>query len=309
MIEVIIKEKGLNFSRFIGIDWSGARDPRRGLKIAECFPGRAVPQIVPKGGSKGWRRREVLDWLIDLNSRGEPLIAGFDFAFAYPYCDEKAYFPGHGHTPDNVEVLWGLIDSVCRDAEGFYGGPFYLTQDAPFADYLLYMNYKGKKYRPRMRVADDLCAKMAGNPAPVFKCVGPESVGIGSVAGMRFLYAVKSKSNKDFSIWPFQRENQGRSVIVEIFPRYFYILAGANPRQWHNRTEVNKALKYFDSEPLPPGLEIESEDQIDAIVSAAAIRHLAGKPKIWQPAGLNECARAHEGWIFGVTSDREDKEL
>lgn len=245
-------------------------------------------------------RKEVLDWLINQNDRGERLIAGFDFAFAYPYCDKQAYFPGHDRTPVNVEALWGLIDSVCQDAEGFYGGPFYLTQDAPFADYLLYMNYKGKKYQPRMRIADDLCAKMAGNPAPVFKCVGPESVGIGSVAGMRFLHEVSTKLNKDFSIWPFHRENQGRSVIVEIFPRFFYILAGANPRAWRNRSEVNNALRHFDSGDLPSDLEIESEDQMDAIISAAAIRHLASKAKTWQPAGLNKCARAHEGWIFGL---------
>ncbi|MCL4500540.1 MAG: hypothetical protein M1438_01630 [Deltaproteobacteria bacterium] len=286
----------MNFDRFIGIDWSGAKDPRRGLQIAQCFQGRAVPQIVRNKKSNGWRRRDVLDWLVEINK--EKVIAGFDFAFAYPYCDERAYFPGHHDSPKSYKSLWKAIDSICGG--DFYGGPFYKKNNAKFSDYLLYSTYTGKKYKPRMRITDNLCAKLAGNPSSVFKCVGPESVGIGSVAGMRFLHEVSTKLNKDFSIWPFHRENQGRSVIVEIFPRFFYILAGANPREWQNRSELNNALKYYDSEELPSNIKIESEDQIDAIISAAAIRYLANNPKTWQPAGLNNCARAYEGWIFGL---------
>ncbi len=151
-----------------------------------------------------------------------------------------------------------------------------------------------------MRIADNLCAQKAGNPASVFKCIGPESVGIGSVAGMRLLHYIRNRLSKDFLIWPFQSEDNGRSVIVEIFPRFFYILSGANPREWRNRQNVNKALKWFDSEALPPDQGLASEDQIDAMISSAALRHLAGDPNIWQPAGLTDCARAYEGWIFGV---------
>lgn len=290
----------LNFDRFIGIDWSGAKDPRRGLGIAQCFRGQGVPRIVPNNGTRGWRRKEVLDWLIGLNRAGERLVAGFDFAFAYPYCDAQAYFPGHRHTPEKAKSLWELIEAVCRDAEDFYGGPFYLTRAAPFADYLLYQKYKGKKYQGRMRITDNRCNKLTGNPSSVFKCVGPESVGSGSIAGMRFLHQVNSRLREDFQIWPFQPEDNGRSVIVEIFPRFFYILAGASPRAWRNRDNVNQVLKYFDSEVLSPDFTSESEDQIDAIISAVAIRRLAGNPETWNPAGLTDCARIYEGWIFGV---------
>ena len=67
-------------------------------------------------------------------------------------------------------------------------------------------------------------------------------------------------------------------------------------------TIVNEVLRHFDSNSLPPDTRtIESKDKIDAIISAAAIRHLASNPNTWQPAGLkNECARTYEGWIFGV---------
>jgi hypothetical protein len=289
-----------NFQRFIGIDWAGARDPRRGLAVAQCSLDRGAPQIVLNEGASGWRRREVLDWLLQITNRGERLVAGFDFAFAYPYCDAGDYFPGDDGSPESLEALWATVDEICREADDFYGGPFYLNQDAPFADYLLYQNYRGNQYSPRLRITDSLCAERAGNPASPFKCVGPESVGIGSVAGMRLLHEVNSNLNKDFSIWPFQRGSKGQSVIVEIFPRFFYIMAGADPRAWRNRDNVNRALAWYDSEALPADLTLETEDQVDAMVSAAAIRHLATNRDTWNPPGLSDCARNYEGWILGV---------
>jgi hypothetical protein len=290
----------LNFERFIGIDWSGAENPGRGLQVAQCFQDNAVPQIVLKRESLNWRRRDLLDWLVQINRQGERIIVGIDFAFAYPYCDEKAYFPGHEFKPKDVKSLWNKIDFSCQEAPDFYGGPFYKSQNAPFSDYLLYQKYKGKKYSNRMRITDNRCAKLAGNPSSVFKCVGPESVGSGSVAGMRLLHHISLQLNTTFLIWPFQRDDNARSLIVEIFPRFFFKLAEVNPREWRNRDTVNNALEFFGSDILPSNVGIESEDQIDAIISAAAIRHLAGKPNSWQPSGLNECARAYEGWIFGV---------
>lgn len=290
----------MNFTHFIGIDWSGARNPGRGLEVAQCPLGTAVPQIVPNRDAGNWRRAKVLDWLIQLNKKGKKVLVGFDFAFAYPYCDKEAYFHGHDGTPEDAESLWELIDDICQDARDFYGGPFYLNQDAPFSDYLLYQTYRGNRYSPRKRKTENLCTEMGGNPASVFKCVGPESVGIGSLAGMRLLHRVNSHLNRDFIIWPFQDLDNRRSVFVEIFPRLFYKLAGQNPREWRNRDTVNNALKWFGSDELPPDLTIESEDQIDAIISAAALRHLSKDPRTWQSEKLTKCARDFEGWIFGA---------
>lgn len=292
--------EGGHFNRFIGIDWSGAKDPRRGLQAAQCFQGTAVPQIVINGKPRNWRRAAVLDWLVQIHQTGEKVLAGFDFSFAYPYCDEKAYFPGHDQTPKNAESLWKLVDAVCQGAGDFYGGPFYLTQDAPLADYLLYMNYKGRCYSNRMRITDGRCIKHGGNLNSVFKCVGPESVGIGSIAGMRMLHHIKNHLNKNFLIWPFEKPDNSRSVIGEIYPTLFFRLAGQNTKTWRNRETINHALKYFGSDSLPDDIRIESKDEVDAIISAAAIRHLASNPNTWQPAELSGCAEVFEGWILGV---------
>lgn len=280
-----------NINRFIGIDWSGAENPGRGIQMAECSKGDSVPEIVSNNGKSSWRRMEVLNWLIQRHNNGERFVAGFDFAFAYPYCDMGAYFPEHRNTPRNVESLWNLVDSICNPGD-FYGGPFY--KPPPFCGYLLYQTYTGWNYKDRMRITDNLCS---GNPTSVFQCLGAESVGIGSIAGMRMLHHIKTNLNKDFQIWPFEKENNGRSVIVEIYPTLFYRLAGQNTR---NHETMNNALKYFCSDPLPSDQKVKSKDEIDAIISAAAIRHLAGNHNTWQPATLSEDARKFEGWIFGV---------
>lgn len=284
------------FNRFIGIDWAGAENPGRGIQVAQCFRGSACPEIVSNRESTNWRRREVLDWLVQINNQGTRIVAGIDFAFAYPYCDERAYFPGHKDSPKSFKSLWKIIDSICNPGD-FYGGPFY--KPPPFCDYLLYQTYKGARYKGRLRLTDSLCSS---NPASVFKCVGAESVGIGSIAGMRMLHYINTHLNKDFQIWPFEKENNGRSVIIEIYPRLFFKLADQNvSRGWSDLSLVNKVLEHFKSNPLPRDTKvIKSKDEIDAIISAAAIRHLAANPDIWNPPGLNECARLYEGWIFGV---------
>lgn len=292
-----------NFDKFIGIDWSGAKDPRQGLKVAECSQGTTVPQIRPNRQKGNWRRMEVLDLLVNLHKEGKKVHAGFDFAFAYPYCDKGAYFPEHKRSPKTVEALWKTIDEICHDSTDFYGGLFYIPQDAMFGEYLHYTFKKGKKYEARFRETDASCKKIKGCvPSSVFKCLGAASVGIGSIAGMRMLHYIKCYLNKDFQIWPFEKADDGRSVIVEIYPASFFRLAGQNPRNWRNPAVVNDALEYFGSQPLPSDQRFESKDEIDAIISAAAIRHLANKPNhnIWQPAALSEDARKFEGWIFGV---------
>ena len=76
--------KSSNFHRLIGIDWSGAKDPRRGLRVAQCFQGTAVPQIVLNSDGGNWRSKEILDWLIKLNNRGGKGTRGFDSPLPIP---------------------------------------------------------------------------------------------------------------------------------------------------------------------------------------------------------------------------------
>ena len=63
---------------------------------------------------------------------------------------------------------------------------------------------------------------------------------------------------------------------------------------------VDAALAAHDSLPYA-GPPLDIEDKADAVVAAAALRHLSGDPAVWRaPSG--EPAARWEGWIFGVES-------
>jgi len=247
-------------------------------------------------------RYELVDWIIrEANQRR--ILVGADFAFAYPYCDRSAYFPRHHNkSPESAAALWQAVDTICHDEPDFYGGPFYRTEDAPFSMYLLYQKYTGSEYdnnRHRLRTTEQVCKDMGTPPTCTFKCVGPDQVGSGSAAGMRVLHFLAKNHSGTISIWPFDSVSQSRSTLVEIFPRLFFAIAGRKPRKWKVNDTVNAVLKHFGSEPLIQDISKYSEDEIDAIVSAAALRELSSNPKFWHPQGLDMKTQRFEGWIFG----------
>lgn len=290
------------FEKFIGIDWSGAKGPcLKKLQVAVCKPGGSLPELHPPPKGKHWHRDELVDWIIkEANQRR--ILMGADFAFAYPYCDKNAYFPGHHESPESALALWQKIDSICRDERHFYAGRFYKTKDAPYSMYLLYQKYKGPDYdnnRHRLRTTEQACKNMGTLPTCTFKCVGPDQVGSGSAAGMRVLHFLATNHSGTISIWPFDSVSQSRSTLVEIFPRLFFAIAGRNPQNWKVNDTMNAVLKHFGSEPLMQDVTKYSEDEIDAIVSAAALRALSCHMEFWNPESLDEETRRFEGWIFG----------
>ncbi|MBM85133.1 MAG: hypothetical protein CMM47_03820 [Rhodospirillaceae bacterium] len=287
-----------DFDVFLGIDWSGARGPKLpGLQIAEAKPGNAAPGLVDPPVGRWWTRRVVLEWLIDRMARGR-VLAGFDFAFAYAFGDEGAYFPGEGSQPDHAFALWDMIEGVCEVAPELYGAPFYQRDDLPWHRYFLSPRGKGDLYRFRQRKVETACAAITA-PHPVMKCVGSANVGTGSLAGMRFLHHLKSRLGDDVTIWPFEAFGGG-SVVVEIFPRLFFKLARANPRAWTDQTVLNRALAHYGSRPVAADWVPAREDEPDALVSAAALRALDPVPEVWQTPFCDRVATRAEGWIFGV---------
>jgi hypothetical protein len=234
-----------------------------------------------------------------------PVLAGFDFAFTYPFCDRGVYFPGHPESPGDVRQLWAAVERICAAAPEFYGGPFYTDRSAPFAEYLCYQTYTGGKFdNRRLRVSERLCAKMGARPCCAFKCVGSDGVGAGSLAGMRMLHYLATRHADRFSVWPFEPANGGKSALLEIFPRLYFRLAGQDPRRWSVRSAVNQTLAFYDSHPLPGRTDLPTEDEVDAVVAAAALRRLAKDPGIWHPDEMDDQAAEFEGWIFGVARFR-----
>ncbi|MEC7571968.1 MAG: hypothetical protein VX394_07930 [Pseudomonadota bacterium] len=286
-----------SFDMFVGIDWSGARGPRlRGLQVAACRPGKAAPVLVPPPGGGYWTRRAVHDWLLALRADGHRVLAGIDFAFAYPRHDRGAYFPGVAASPATAPALWALVEELCADAEDFYGGPFYRDRRRPFHAYLNAPGHRGHLFESRRRLTELQCRRITA-PSPVFNCVGPASVGIGSLAGMRLLHALTEAANPAVA-WPFAPP-MASLTVVEIFPRLYFKLVGADPRAWADPDNLAAAITGWDSAP-PASARVASEDEADALIAAAALRRLADRPAVWSAPAAAGPAAGLEGWIFGV---------
>lgn len=287
------------FERYIGIDWSGAKGSHlRGLQVALCERGTSPPKLITPASGGDWHREKLIRWVIE-EAANTRILVGADFGFAYPYLDKGAYFPEYPESPKSALTLWQTIEKICSNEPDFYAGPFYKSPDAPLREYLHYPRHKGSHFNHRLRRTERAATSIHATPACMFKCIGKGQVGVGSAAGMRALHFFATNHNNILSIWPFDSLVESKSILVEIFPRLFFTLAKKDPQKWSDISTVNAVLKHFGSEPLMQGATIGSEDEVDAIVSAAALRFLSCSVSAWHPQGLDEETQRLEGWIFG----------
>lgn len=289
------------FEIFIGIDWSGARRSRNNkIRVAVCEPGESTPVLVMPSDGMNWSRDATVRWLIH-EVKQKRVLAGIDFAFAYPYCDRNSYFPLHRSVPKSASILWRTVETICEAEPDFYGGSFYRNRTTKFSEYFCVPPHKGRYFDSRrLRKTEQVCANKGVRPASPFKCIGPDQVGPGSVAGMRVLHLLHTSHGKTLSIWPFDNLVADKSTLVEIFPRLFFAIAGQSPQGWKDEQVINAVLQYYLSKPLPYQKSTTySEDDIDAIISAAALRYLSRYGDVWFSQDMDDETRTHEGWIFG----------
>ena len=104
------------FARYAAIDWSGAKGVRhKGIAVALCERGDAVPRLVHPPGGGFWSRLAVADWLIGAAAEA-PTLFGFDFSFAPPFVAREAYLPGDD-VPVTGPEFWAYVDHVCDDPD------------------------------------------------------------------------------------------------------------------------------------------------------------------------------------------------
>ncbi len=283
------------FDKFIGIDWSGDKNTfQKGISVAECPRGNKVPQIVKPSHNKYWTRSSLIEWLYKEIKLQRNLI-GFDFAFSYPFYDRCCYFPGIKDSPINSEKLWKLIEDSNIKAKNFYGGEIWVNKT--YGKFFNSPKLKGSLFSSRRRYTEILAKKKILSPSPTFNCVGPGAVGTGTLAGMRILNSLKNKAK----IWPFDKINfSTKTVVVEIFPSYYFRLSKIKPEKkvGYAIENINKSLEFYNSKPLKKNYIIGGPDQDDAdsIISSAALRFLSADEKNWNVPNSSK----KEGWIFGV---------
>ena len=285
------------FDRFIGIDWSGALDPRRKIQVAEYVPANDhTVRLVdrPRGPAAAWRRQDVFEYLQQQVRLGTALI-GLDFAFAYPYCYRQAYFPGEPESPPDPLQLWETVEQYCGGVGNLYGGPFYRDLASPFRRYHRYPGYEGDLFENRFRITEQEAQRRLDlNPTSIFDCIGPAQVGPGSVAGMRLLLRIHNET--EACIWPFDvNAIPNRPTVVEIYPRLF-LRHAQNADIAPTAGSINQLCAHFGANLQdPPGNP--TGDKRDALVSAAGMGWFAHQALNRQ---VPPCPATFEGWIFGV---------
>lgn len=265
----------MKFERFVGIDWSGAEKPKKGIQVAEVIVGEPTPKLTEPGNYHfNWRRQDVFDYVMALAKDSMPTIIGLDFSFSLPYIDRDAYFPEAENPPKTALGLWSLVETQCEGIDDFYGGNF-IKPGGKYSKYFMWQTGRGSSYAERYRASERQARYMGYNPTSTFKCVGPGQVGTGAMAGMRWLLSLKNILGDSIQIWPFDANETANLRIVEIYPRIF--------------------LRQFDAE----NLIWNSDDERDALISSKALSEIANMPESWQ---IDEAANvlAKEGWIFGV---------
>lgn len=280
-----------HFSRYIAIDWSGAKGSRhKGIAIAEAR-GDAPPRLVRPGHI--WSREEVLRWLVREAAR-EPTLFGFDFSFAPPIVERGEYLIGESGVPKTAREFWAYVDARCDDEdlgaasflERAHRRHFYFgIADGVKADFV------------RFRQCDArLNAQGGRKTASAYDAIGAAQVAKASFSGMRFLHHLEGK----VAIWPMDSLPERGSAVVEIYTRIYLRRSGLTGVKLRSRAALNLALEGLGSPRAR--LRFEPNDhQTDALVTAAGMRALATtEPRAFDPEGLTPEIAQSEGWTFGV---------
>jgi hypothetical protein len=270
----------LRFSRFVGIDWSGAVGLRHpAVQIAVCEAGNDAPRLVlPPSGI--WSRTGVLEWLGSLS--GDVLVgmdAGFGFAAVPPFT---------GPARD----LWAEIDTVAA-ADPDLGGHSFIAHRRD--SFWMGASDGPRHLRAHLRVTEQVyAASKLGVPTSNFVLLGASQVGKATLSAMRLLHRLQ------WPVWPFDPLPPNGPVILEIYAQAFARMGGVRGKL-RDRATLDAVLAVLGSTPMPPDFTDCFPDHVgDALITAAGLRGIAPQPRWWQPPALTPSLAATEGWTFGV---------
>jgi hypothetical protein len=277
-----------NFDCFVGIDWSGDKKTwQKGLKIAVATPGSSPPKLVSGPGPKGrWSRTTAAGFLGELVNQKRVLV-GLDFAFGFPPLPQSMA---------NLLLDWQYVEEFCGSDNNFYGGRFFRDANAPHSKFVNSPWIPKDCYSANhLRTTEQAAKQTKGaTPQSIFNACGPAQVGPSSISGMRTLLNLRHLHGQKLSIWPFDELYDSKSIIVEVFPRYFPLSRNLSPNL-SDHANLNTALVAFNSGPVVTAPA--SEDEGDALLAAAALRDLCTEAALFSLPGH---LIRNEGWIFGV---------
>ena len=196
------------FTRYIGIDYSGAETPIASLKGLRIYLARgdAAPAEVqpPPSLKKYWTRRGIAEWLVDQLSENSPTLVGIDHGFSFPL----RYFEAHSLKPD-----WpAFLDDFQRHW--------------PTDDNHTYVDFvrEGAAGNGAARMGDArwrrLTEERAGSAKSVFHFDVQGSVAKSTHAGIPWLRFIRERLGARVHFWPFDGWDipAGRSAVAEVYP-------------------------------------------------------------------------------------------
>ena len=256
------------FSRYIGIDYSGAETPLRSLKGLRVYAAgpSGVPIEVdpPPGPKKYWTRRGIAHWLAETLAQGPPALVGIDHGFGFP----MAYFQKYGLGPDWTAFLRDFTDHWPTHADFTY------VQSVR-------IGYTGNGRARTGKATWRRLADQRARAKSVFHFDVPGSVAKSTHAGLPWLLHLRERLGEKLHFWPFDGWDppEGRSVVAEAYP--------------------SLVRHRF---PVPARL---TQDQLDAYVIAAWMQKadLSGELGAYFQPDLSESERriaSVEGWILGL---------
>ena len=260
---------GPGFEAYIGIDYSGAATPERGLTGLRVYEAgrRGPPREIrlESTGRRHWNRRALAAWLEARLLRRDRVIVGIDHGLGFP----RAWFDAHGLTTD-----WaGFLADFCH----------HWPTDQP--DTRVESIRRGECGDGLARRGDARWRRHTERPVgakSVFHFDVPGSVAKSTHAGLPWISRLRERLGERLHAWPFDgwMIPADRCVIAEIYPSLW---AADYPR------------------------EQRSADQQDAYSVARALQEAdrAGGLDAYlnPPIGADSAAAAaYEGWILGVTT-------
>jgi hypothetical protein len=255
-----------HFSRYIGIDYSGAQTPDsalKGLRIYLATPEDAPQEILPPlGAKKYWSRRGIAEWLLETLQDEKPTLIGIDHGFSFPL----EYFERHQLPHD-----WDhFLHDFCQ----------HWPTDQCSVDEIRKNRHGLGKERTGHNRWRRITEKRSRGAKSVFHFDVPGSVAKSTHAGLPWLRYLRETQGAKLHFWPFDGWSPppATSVITEVYPSLW------------NREFPQEA---------------RSPDQHDAYSIARWMRE-ADQSGILQRCFFPQLTDAEresactEGWIFGV---------
>ena len=196
------------FSRYMGIDYSGAQTPTASLKGLRVYlaEGNGPPKEVfpPPSPRKYWTRKGVAHWLIERLVEDAPTLVGIDHGFSFPL----RYFKVHGLEPD-----WpAFLDDFQRH--------WPTDEDHTYVDFVREGSAGNGPARTGNSRWRRLTEERAGGAKSVFHFDVQGQVAKSTHAGIPWLRFIHRELGNRIHFWPFDGWNipHGRSAIAEVYP-------------------------------------------------------------------------------------------